>query len=118
MASRRDEKAARREQRMQGTEGAVRRTTQALVAAARNAGHTPSRIRQDLLRGVKDVLGLGTLETSDVVIDSRTLGLIDYTGAFRQVCDRERIELLDPAARQRWLSVVEDELEDALRRRT
>ena len=116
MASRRDEKHARREERMQGAEGRMRRATQTLVSAARNAGHTAPRIREDLLRGIKDVLGLGTFETSAMVVDGRTQALVDYSGTFRAVCDQERIDLFDPRVRERWLSIVQDELETALKR--
>jgi hypothetical protein len=116
MASRRDEKHARREERMQGAEGRMRRATQALVTGARNAGHGPSRIRADLLRGVKDTLGLGTFETSAVVVDSRTQAMVDYAGAFKLICDQERIDLFDARIRDWWLSVVQDELERALKR--
>jgi len=116
MASRRDEKHARREERMQGAEGRMRRTTQTLVAAARQGGHSPSRVREGVLGGIKDALGLGTFETRAMVVDGRTEALVDYSRAFQVVCDQERIDLYDPHARQRWLSIVQDELDRALRR--
>jgi hypothetical protein len=116
MASRRDEKQARRDERTQGVEGRMRRTTQTLVTAARNAGHSPNRIREDLLRGIKDVLGLAAFDTSAMVVDSRTQAIVDYSNAYKVICDQERIELFDPRVCERWLSIVQDELDRALRR--
>lgn len=116
MASRRDEKHARREERLQGAEGKMRRATQSLVVNARDAGYTPARIREDVLGGIKDVLGIGTLETRAVVIDTRTQRLVDSSRVFKAVCDQERIDLFDARMRERWLSIVHDELERALKR--
>jgi hypothetical protein len=114
MSSRRGQKDARRSERMRGAEGQIRKTTQTLVAAARRAGHNARRIREDILCALKDALGVGLLESRSVVIDSRTEALIDHSGVFQRVIDQQKIELLDPAVRQWCLSVVEDELDEAL----
>ncbi len=116
MSSRRAEKDARRQERLQGTEGKMRMATQRLVQAGLAAGRSAPQLRTEIIRALKDALEIGLLETQSVMVDTRTQRLVDNTAVFKSVINQERIIRDDPKVQAWWLSVVKDELERAVKK--